>query len=112
MNPFDKIIKDLHKIKPQESVSLTFTQIGNYYIQPETLLTDDLASIFFHFRKNKKTIKDLVNFVETLPYAIKIDLMFYLSENKSQFKKLKKNKDFNCFIDGFSNTIAELKLHQ
>ncbi len=82
---------------------------GDYRIDANELMTDDLAYIFMYFKKDKKVIKDLVKYVETLPYGLKLDMMFYFGQNKKDYKQLLKIKSFNNMIDGFASSIADIK---
>ena len=81
----------LEVLKPQRD--LTF-DVGDFRVDTRELLTDDLAFIFMHFKNDKKAIKDLVKYVDNLPYSLKLDMMFYFGQNKKDYKQLMKIKSF------------------
>jgi len=94
-------------IEPQRDLSFN---VGEFVVDANELLTDDLVYIFIHFKNNKKYIKDLVRYVEQLPYSLKIDMMFYFSQHKKEYNELMKIKSFNNMIDDFAASIADIKL--
>lgn len=108
MNPFEDLIKGA--VDAQATRRSLYINVGEFTIDTTLLLTDDLAAIFIAFAKEEDNINELVEYATLLPYSIKIDLMFYLGSNKKAFKKLKKIKSFNKFVDGFAAAIADLKL--
>jgi len=106
MNPFEELLKEAHNEYQPKSLNIN---IGNYVVDTTLLLTDDLAVMFNHFRKDEVMIGELVNYASSLPYSTKIDMMFYLGSDKKSFKKLKKINSFKKFLDEFSEMIAEIK---
>ena len=110
MNPFEELLKSAQENQEVEAYTSLQIPVGKYMLDTTVLLTDDLAAIFTHFMEDEEMIDSLVDYVKRLPYSIKIDMMFYMGANKKVFKKLKKIKSFNNFLDDFSMTIAELKL--
>jgi len=106
MNPFEELLKEAHNKHIPQSLQIT---VGDYTVDTTLLLTDDLAILFDCFKDDEKMIGDLVEYAKTLPYSTKIDMMFYLGNDKKSFKKLKKLKVFRKFLDDFSELIAEIK---
>ncbi|RLC47945.1 MAG: hypothetical protein DRH57_03090 [Candidatus Cloacimonadota bacterium] len=106
MNPFEELLKEAHLDHQPQSLQIN---IGDYVVDTSLLLTDDLAAIFNHFRKDEAMIGELVEYASSLPYSTKIDMMFYLGSDKKSFRKLKKIKSFQKFLDDFSEIIADIK---
>lgn len=108
MNDFIEII-EMAKMQQASLVQNNMLiPVGDHIIQGDLLLTDDLAIIFSYYLNDKSKIKDLISYTESLPYIIKLDLMYYLGKDKSNWNKLMKIKSFRKFVDGFSKIVANI----
>jgi len=103
-------IEQIEQMIEIETSSYQPLRIDNFDIDISELLTDDLVAIFIHFKDNKRAINQLVQYVEQLPYSIKMDMMYYFSKEKKTYKQLLKIKSFNKMVDLFSKAIIETKV--